>query len=421
VRRPVLATLLFLAAVVFLWPVSAHAAAPAPPPVIDAGGHLVEGPFRAFVLANGGLEVFGEPLSDAVPDAELGAPVQYFAFARLERHGERVLLTRLGSLAAHGREGEPPFQWVAPDAPLAPGRVYVPESGHTLGGAFAWYHRSRGGAAILGLPISEEFAEAQPDGRTLLVQYFERARLSYHPELAGTPGEIQRAPLGAWLAGLRLSPAQRAPGRPLALLGAGTISYPAGTALGANIELAVSRLDGATLEPGARLSFLAAVGEISRAAGYRPAPAIVGGKVVETVGGGVCAVSTLLYRAAWFAGLPVPERRGHSLWLALFADAPGLEAAVVAPGQDLRVANDTGQRIYVVATARGGRATLALWGRGDGRVTAVAAPLVRGDGPVEVVNSRTVRSAAGALLRRERVVTRYQLPPAEDEAEAGGS
>lgn len=306
-----------------------------PPPVIDANGRLVEGAFREFVLANGGLERFGQPLSDALFDAELDAQVQYFEYARLEQHGKRVLLTRLGTLRAHGREGEPPFQWVSADAPLAPGRTYVPASGHTLGGAFGWYHSANGGADLLGLPISEEFIESQPDGTALLVQYFERARLSYHPEQAGGPGEIQRAPLGTWLAELHLAPEQRAARRPLAPLGGATISYTPGTAFGANIELAAARLDGAAIEPGRTLSFLDAVGELSLAAGFRPAPAIVGGVVVEAVGGGVCAVSTLLYRAAWAGGLPIVERRNHSLWLSAFADIPGLDAAVAVPGPDL--------------------------------------------------------------------------------------
>lgn len=390
------------------------APAPAAPPVIDIDGRLVEGGFRAFVLANGGIERFGAPLTDAILDEELGAPVQYFTFARLEQHGDRVLLTRLGSLSAQGREGEPPFQWVAAEAPREAGRSYVPESGHTLGGAFGWYHAANGGAALLGHPISEEFYEPQPDGAQLLVQYFERARLSYHPGPGGSEGEIRRAPLGAWLAEARVAPPLRAARRPLVPLASATISYRAGTALGANIERAAAALDGAVLEPGRALSFLGAVGEISLARGYRPAPAIVGGVVTEEVGGGVCAIATLLYRAAWSGGLPVPERRGHSLWLALFSDLPGLDAAVAAPGLDLRVANDTGERIYVVVAAAGGRATLTLWGRGDGRSTSVGQPRVSRGETIVVVNTRVVRSAAGAVVRSERVVSEYRQAPEEE-------
>lgn len=398
--------------------VARAAAPPALPPVIEAGGHLVDDPFRAFVLANGGLERFGEPLTDALHDPALGAVVQYFVYARLERHGDEVLLTRLGSLRAQGREDEAPFRPVAPDAGLAPGRSYVPATGHSLGGAFGWYYGANGGMPILGHPISEEFYEPQADGASLLVQYFERARLSYHPGPAGAEGEVRREPLGAWLAAQRVEPAGLAARGPLAPLARATIAYAPGTAYGANIELAAARLDGAVIEPGASFSFLGALGEISAARGYRAAPAIVGGAVVDEVGGGVCAVATLLYRAAWSAGLPVRERRGHSLWLASFAAEPGLDAAVAAPGQDLRVANDTGERVYLVAAAAGGRATLTLWGRGDGRATSVAAPRVSPGEVVEVVNARVVRASSGQVLRRDRVVSRYRHPPAEAPAPA---
>jgi hypothetical protein len=418
--RPIIITLtLLVAAIAALPPVAAQAGAPpalmasasavAPPPALDIGGHVIDSAFLDYFVANGGLERFGPPLTDALTDHELGLPVQYFAFARMERHGDGVLLTRLGALYAADRLAEPPFQWVAPEAPLAPGRAYMAASGHTLGGAFRWHFERSGGVALLGHPISEELYEPRPDGAPLLVQYFERARLSYHPGPDGADGEVRPTPLGAWLAE-RLVPAQqRAPGRPLGPLATATIAYPAGSASGANIELAASRLNGAVVEPGRAISFLAAIGEISTAAGYLPGPAVRGGEVVsDEVGGGVCTVATLLYRAAWAAGLPILERRGHSRWLAAFADRPGLDAAVATPGPDLRVLNDTGSRLYVAAAAQGGRATLTLWGRGDGRTATLAPPRLVEEAQIEVVNARVVRSAAGAVLRRERVVTRYE-------------
>jgi len=126
------------------------------------------------------------------------------------------------------------------------------------------------------------------------------------------------------------------------------------------------------------------------------------------VGGGICSVATLLYRAAWAAGLPVLERQGHSRWLAAYSDMPGLDAAIAAPGPDLRARNDTGQRLYVAAQAAGGVATVTLWGHSDGRSVELRPPLVREGELIEVVNSRLVRDAAGRMLRREQVTTRYR-------------
>ena len=55
----------------------------------------------------------------------------------------------------------------------------------------------RGGAAVFGYPISEPFEEvSKTDGQRYLVQYFERNRMEYHPELAGTAFEILLGHLG---------------------------------------------------------------------------------------------------------------------------------------------------------------------------------------------------------------------------------
>ncbi|MFQ3662569.1 MAG: VanW family protein [Chloroflexaceae bacterium] len=376
-------------------------------PVLQAGDHLVEEPFRSFILARGGLEWSGLPLSAAFYDPETHAYVQYFTYVRLERRGDAVELARLGSLYAAGRQDEAPFRPLAPDAPPGAGRVLIVATGHTLGGAFAWYHLRYGGVPLLGYPISEEFYEAQPDGSVLLVQYFERARLSYHPEHAGSNDEVRRAPLGAWLAA-SAAPATAITPQPLKALASASMRYRAGSTSGANIELAATRLNGAILAPGAEFSFLRALGGISTATGFRPGPGIVGGQVVETmIGGGVCVVATLLYRAAWEAGLPITERRGHSRWLLAFADRPGLDAAVADPGLDLRIRNDTGAPIYLVVTARGGHATLSLWGRGDGRSVTLGAPQVRGGTPLTVVNTRAIHALNGEVLRSERVVSTY--------------
>ncbi|MGB9631992.1 MAG: VanW family protein [Chloroflexaceae bacterium] len=373
-------------------------------PVLQTGDYVVEEPFRGFILAHGGLEWSGPPLSAEFYDAETHAYVQYFTYVRLERRGDTVEVARLGSEYTAGRQDEAPFRPVAPDQPDASERVFFAATGHTLGGAFAWHHSRHGGLSLLGYPISEEFYEAQPDGSPLLVQYFERARLSYHPEYAGSEHAVQRAPLGAWLA-----PAAAIAPQPLKLLASASMRYRAGISSGANIELAAARLNGAILAPGTELSFLRTLGGISAASGFRPGPGIVNGQVVETiVGGGVCVVATLLYRAAWEAGLPITERRGHSRWLASFADRPGLDAAVADPGLDLRIRNDTGAPLYLVVTARGGHATLRLWGRGDGRVVTLGAPQVRGSDPLTVINTRVVHAPNGALLRSERVLSVYR-------------
>lgn len=132
---------------------------------------------------------------------------QWFERTRFELHPENqspndVLLGLLGVSAAQGRQNEEPFKPVA-----NPGgnQQWFSETRHTLGD-----YNSEGGRAIInfwsqrgdirqfGLPISQPFMETnKADGKTYLVQYFERQRFEYHPENKGTRFQVLLGRLGA--------------------------------------------------------------------------------------------------------------------------------------------------------------------------------------------------------------------------------
>lgn len=143
-------------------------------------GHTLAYSFRAFFDAHGGLPMLGFPLTEVF--MENGLPVQYFERARLEWHAENglVLAGHLGRWAAQGREHEPAF---APAAAM-PEASFFAETAHNLGGQFRAFWQTRGGLDMFGFPISEELREInQQDGQSYIVQYFERARFEWHPEL----------------------------------------------------------------------------------------------------------------------------------------------------------------------------------------------------------------------------------------------
>ncbi len=74
---------------------------------------------------------------------------------------------------------------------------YFPETRKWVGGAILKYWTDHGGLMMYGYPISPAFMERNPDdGKTYLVQYFERNRFEYHPENAGTPHEVLLGHLG---------------------------------------------------------------------------------------------------------------------------------------------------------------------------------------------------------------------------------
>jgi hypothetical protein len=181
-------------------------------------GHAVKGRFLGYFRAHGlsladpgvsereSLALFGYPISGEIEQRlEDGRTytVQYFERARMEFHPEHegtpheVLLGQFGRRIVAGVPG-------APTAPVADARHgrYFPETGHNvLDGAFLDFWQSNGGLAVFGYPLSEEFMQTLEDGKRYKVQYFERARLEFHPEQAGSPYAVQLGQFGRAILG----------------------------------------------------------------------------------------------------------------------------------------------------------------------------------------------------------------------------
>jgi hypothetical protein len=149
-------------------------------------GYCLDGAFLAYWQAHGGLAQFGFPLTDERWEMlEDGKPyvVQYFERARFEHHPENappydVLLGQFGRRLYLLDPSRPQPNRVPP----LPGATYFEETGHNLQGRFRDYWLANGGLPQFGYPLSEEIRERLEDGKEYTVQYFERARLEYHPE-----------------------------------------------------------------------------------------------------------------------------------------------------------------------------------------------------------------------------------------------
>ncbi len=127
-----------------------------------------------------------------------------------------------------------------------------------------------------------------------------------------------------------------------------------------NAHLALARLVGATIPPGAVFSFNRRVGSFSRDRGFRKAPVSYNGQLIDDWGGGVCQASTTLYNAALLANLPILERNRHR-----FAPSyvpPGRDAAVAFSGVDLRFRNPYPYPLRIVGHIQGDRLQIALLG-----------------------------------------------------------
>ncbi len=172
---------------------------------VEQTGHTLAAPFLDYWQQAGGLSRFGYPISEPFVERSVvdgrEYQAQYFERAVFEYHPEvrdaawQVQLRLLGTTLTTGRQGETPFRSLGGAA--SGDRQRFVESGHTLGGAFGAYWSRTGGLPVYGYPLSEEFSERSPsDGKTYTVQYFERARFEYHPEWAGTDGEVLLGLLG---------------------------------------------------------------------------------------------------------------------------------------------------------------------------------------------------------------------------------
>ena len=104
-----------------------------------------------------------------------------------------------------------------------------------------------------------------------------------------------------------------------------------------NLRLASAAINGTILMPGESFSYNATVGPRTEARGYKEAPVIVQGEMVEGMGGGACQVSSTLYAASLFAGLDIPQRSNHSLPSNYIEK--GFDAVVAWPNLDLRLRN----------------------------------------------------------------------------------
>jgi vancomycin resistance protein YoaR len=128
-----------------------------------------------------------------------------------------------------------------------------------------------------------------------------------------------------------------------------TYFSPSNEARAHNIQQVASLLDGHIVRPGEVFSFNKAVGPTTKAAGFDEAPVIVGGVLTPGVGGGICQVSTTLFNAVFFAGLPVVERRPHSFYIEHYP--VGRDATVSQGEVDFKFRNDTAQVLMISASA----------------------------------------------------------------------
>ena len=146
------------------------------------------------------------------------------------------------------------------------------------------------------------------------------------------------------------------------VLGTFTTSYStSGSSRSANVSNGCNLIAGATLYPGDEFSTYEAVSPFSVDNGYFMAGSYMNGQVVDSLGGGICQVSTTLYNAVLLSELEVTERHNHSM-IVTYVD-PSADAAIAeSAGKDFKFINNTEHPIYIDGYCENKKITFTIYG-----------------------------------------------------------
>lgn len=145
-----------------------------------------------------------------------------------------------------------------------------------------------------------------------------------------------------------------------------------------NVSHGASKINGVIIPPGETFSFNQTVGDITAATGFKQAYVIKSGRTVLDDGGGICQVSTTLYRAVLNAGLPIVKRTAHAYRVSYYEQGypPGLDATIYYPSVDFQFKNDTAHHILIQTYVNGTSMNVSFFGTSDGRVSTISTPKI---------------------------------------------
>lgn len=179
-----------------------------------------------------------------------------------------------------------------------------------------------------------------------------------------------------------------------------------------NIVAGMRLLHGILLAPGDEFSFNETIGSIGPENGFVQGYAIVNDRTRLEWGGGICQDSTTLFRAAFWAGLPITERWNHSRYIRWYddfgygeyGDGPGIDSTIFLGGPDLRFVNDTGAWILIQTHADTKNEIAEVWfiGTRGGRTVEFDGPRIsyRRGGFMDVAFTRIIKQD-GVEVRRK--------------------
>ena len=161
-----------------------------------------------------------------------------------------------------------------------------------------------------------------------------------------------------------------------------------------NIILACEKINETVLKPGAVFSFNQTVGNRTEARGFKPAPSFVDGHIGDSVGGGICQVSSTLYYACLLSDLEIVSRKSHSM-CPDYIEKPGLDATVDWGSADYKFKNNTGSPMKILTWVEGTRVYVEIRGTKANSNTVIVESEILSSAPFETIYRDNPRLAPG--------------------------
>jgi len=179
-----------------------------------------------------------------------------------------------------------------------------------------------------------------------------------------------------------------------------------------NINVAIKRFQGILIAPNEEFSFTKILGEVDGEHGYREELVIKKDKTEPEFGGGICQVSTTVFRAAIYSGLKITARKNHA-YPVQYYNPQGMDATVYVPRPDLRFINNTPGHILIQSEINGTELIFRFYGTNDGRKTNVIGPKIierNSDGSMKTTFTQEVVDKNGKIIINDIFNSNYDSP-----------
>jgi len=179
-----------------------------------------------------------------------------------------------------------------------------------------------------------------------------------------------------------------------------------------NIKIGTAKFNGLLIKPEEEFSFNDILGEIGPEQGYEPELVIKRDKTIPEYGGGLCQVSTTVFRAAINAGLEITQRHPHAFPVKYY-NPQGFDATIYPPFPDVRFINNTPSYILVQTKIVGYDLIFEFYGSDDGRKIKIDGPYqydIKEDGSMKAKLFQKVYDKNNKLIIDKTFYSNYKSP-----------